>query len=81
MYSLVLPANVTTRVKRISSGTNDAELELTLAANATLGTNQVIFRGFARYGDKDIAVIAPPVTITVIAAKKKEEPKKDEKKK
>ncbi len=81
VYSLVLPANVTTRVKRISSGTNEAELELTLAANATLGTNQVIFRGFARYGDKDIAVIAPPVTITVIAAKKKEEPKKDEKKK
>lgn len=74
-------ANVTAKLKPIAKGATDVEIELTPAANAAIGAGTVIFRGTAKIGGKDVAVIAVPKDVTITAAPKKDEPKKTEPKK
>ena len=73
------PANVTAKLKPIAKGAMEAEIELTPAANAAVGAGTVIFRGTAKVGGKDVAVIAVPKEVTIVAAPKKVEPKKEKK--
>lgn len=81
LVQVAVPANVTLKLAPVAKGAKEVAFELTAAANATVGPGEVVLRGTAKVGGKDVTVAAVPVTVTVSPAKKKEEPKKAEPKK
>lgn len=60
-----LPANVTAALKPLPKGSNDIELQITAAANAPLGSFNVMFRGAAKSGAKDFAYYSAPVALNI----------------
>ena len=60
-----LPPNVTAAVKPLPKGSNDIQLQITAAANATLGSFSITFRGAAKPGGKDFAYYSAPVTLNI----------------
>jgi hypothetical protein len=80
MTAANLPANVTAKLKPIAKGTNEVDIELNPAANATVGDATFYFRATAKNAGKDQAYNSDLTTVKIVEPKK-EEPKKDEKKK
>ena len=58
-----LPANVTAALKNIPAGQNEVKVQLTLAANAPVGTFNITLTGKAKHNNRDYAVnaVAPLV--------------------
>lgn len=60
-----LPPNVTAALKPLAKGSNDIQLQITAAANAPLGTFNVMFRGAAKAGGKDFAYYSAPLALNI----------------
>jgi hypothetical protein len=60
-----LPPNVTAALKPLPKGSNDIQLQITAAANAPLGTFNVMFRGAAKAGGKDFAYYSAPLALSI----------------
>jgi hypothetical protein len=75
----VAPANVTVKAKPAGKGSATAEVEVAAAGNAAVGAGQLVLRGTAKVGGREVGVLLP-VELTVTAAKKEPEKKPKEKK-
>jgi hypothetical protein len=60
-----LPPTITAALKPLPKGSNDIQLQITAAANAPLGSFNIMFRGAAKVGGKDFAYYSAPVTLVV----------------
>ena len=65
-----LPPNVTTTLKKIPKGESEIKGELKPAANAPLGPFVMSVTGKAKVQNKEVAVTARPIELTLRAAKK-----------
>lgn len=63
----VLPENVTTTLKTIAAGQSEARGQVTAAAGAALGTNEVVITGKAKQGSREVSMTATPAALTVLA--------------
>ena len=76
-----VPATVAPKLVPIKKGETEAAVELTVPATVPVGPGAVLLKGTAKVNNKDVGVVAVPVTVTVTEPAKKEEPKKEEPKK
>jgi hypothetical protein len=60
-----LPPTVTAALKPLPKGSNDIQLQITAAANAPLGSLNIIFRGTAKLAGKDFAYYSAPLNVSI----------------